>query len=137
MAHNIEHWAAVDIEHWAAVDIEHWAAVDIEHWAAVDIEHWAAVDIEHWAAVGIEHWAAVDIEHWAAVDEMLFLYCTLDNVFFYFQWQCNQSGLQLVDVVVDPYLSIHLRPHQREGVKFLYECVMGYRNFAGQGAILA
>lgn len=42
-----------------------------------------------------------------------------------------------MDVVVDPYISAHLRPHQQEGVKFLYECVMGYRNFAGQGAILA
>ena len=29
-----------------------------------------------------------------------------------------------VDVVVDPLLSKHLRPHQREGVKFMYDCVM-------------
>ena len=33
---------------------------------------------------------------------------------------------EVVDVVVDPYLAQHLRPHQREGVQFLYECVMGY-----------
>jgi DNA repair and recombination protein RAD54B len=44
---------------------------------------------------------------------------------------------QVVDVVVDPILSKHLRDHQREGVKFLYECVMGLRNFDGNGAILA
>ncbi|KAI9838109.1 MAG: hypothetical protein M1819_006265 [Sarea resinae] len=47
------------------------------------------------------------------------------------------KGKQIVDVVVDPILSRHLREHQREGVKFLYECVMGLRPFAGEGAILA
>ena len=46
-------------------------------------------------------------------------------------------GRQIVDVVVDPLLSQKLRPHQREGVKFLYECVMGMRSFNGQGALLA
>ena len=47
------------------------------------------------------------------------------------------TGEQIVDVVVDPILTKHLRDHQREGVKFMYECVMGMRNFGGQGAILA
>ncbi|KAK6605651.1 ssu processome component [Botrytis cinerea] len=47
------------------------------------------------------------------------------------------KGKQVVDVVVDPFLGRHLRDHQKEGVKFLYECVMGYRSFNGQGAILA
>ncbi|GAB1212261.1 hypothetical protein ATERTT37_001393 [Aspergillus terreus] len=47
------------------------------------------------------------------------------------------KGKQIVDVVVDPILAKHLRPHQREGVKFLYECVMGMRDFNGEGAILA
>ena len=47
------------------------------------------------------------------------------------------NGRQLVDVVVDPLVSQHLREHQREGVKFMYECVMGMREFDGQGAILA
>ena len=47
------------------------------------------------------------------------------------------KGRQLVDVVVDPLLSKHLRDHQREGVKFLYECVMDIKDFGGQGAILA
>ena len=46
-------------------------------------------------------------------------------------------GKQIVDVVVDPLLSKQLRPHQREGVRFLYECVMGLRSFDGEGAILA
>ncbi|XP_076344572.1 DNA repair and recombination protein RAD54B-like [Tachypleus tridentatus] len=53
------------------------------------------------------------------------------------QWQFNKGGLHVVDVVVDPILTAHLRPHQREGVVFLYECVMGMREFNGQGAILA
>ena len=46
-------------------------------------------------------------------------------------------GKSIVDVVVDPILTKHLRHHQREGVKFLYECVMGMRDFEGQGSILA
>ncbi|KAI9360000.1 hypothetical protein DFJ73DRAFT_816282 [Zopfochytrium polystomum] len=33
--------------------------------------------------------------------------------------------------------AVHLRPHQIDGVKFLYECVMGMRHFDGHGAILA
>ncbi|MCJ1475516.1 helicase [Lambiella insularis] len=47
------------------------------------------------------------------------------------------KGRAVVDVVVDPILTRHLREHQREGIKFLYECVMGMRDFAGEGAILA
>jgi DNA repair and recombination protein RAD54B len=46
------------------------------------------------------------------------------------------TGKQIVDVVVDPVLSKHLREHQREGVQFLYECVMGMR-CEGEGAIMA
>ncbi|XP_062589715.1 DNA repair and recombination protein RAD54B-like [Saccostrea cucullata] len=53
------------------------------------------------------------------------------------QWQYNKKNFPVVDVVVDPYLSVHLRPHQREGVTFLYDCVMGFRNISGKGAILA
>ncbi|KAF2466413.1 uncharacterized protein BDR25DRAFT_377559 [Lindgomyces ingoldianus] len=46
------------------------------------------------------------------------------------------KGKQIVDVVVDPILGRHLRDHQRDGVKFLYECVMGMR-CEGEGAIMA
>ena len=46
-------------------------------------------------------------------------------------------GKQVVDVLVDPIICQHLREHQREGVKFLYECTIGLRDFDGQGAILA
>lgn len=49
----------------------------------------------------------------------------------------NMDLSNVVDVVVDPLLSRQLRPHQFEAVKFLYECVMGYRNFRGNGALLA
>ncbi|NXJ13366.1 RA54B protein, partial [Odontophorus gujanensis] len=53
--------------------------------------------------------------------------------------QCmfNKAGLPVVDVVVDPYIANNLRPHQREGVVFLYECVMGMRVGGRFGAILA
>lgn len=47
------------------------------------------------------------------------------------------KGKEVVDVVLDPLLGNHLREHQKEGVKFLYECVMGLRPFNGEGAILA
>ncbi|POS82448.1 hypothetical protein EPUL_006017 [Erysiphe pulchra] len=47
------------------------------------------------------------------------------------------KGKEVMDVVLDPFLSQHLREHQKEGVKFLYECVMGIRDFNGNGAILA
>ncbi|KAF9094910.1 helicase [Mortierella sp. GBA35] len=47
------------------------------------------------------------------------------------------GNVGLVDVVVDPILGQYLRPHQREGVRFLYECVMQMKDVNGQGAILA
>ncbi|TVY19385.1 DNA repair and recombination protein RAD54B [Lachnellula arida] len=47
------------------------------------------------------------------------------------------KGKEIVDVVLDPFLGQHLREHQREGVKFMYECVMGMREYNGLGAILA
>ncbi|GAA5824225.1 hypothetical protein JCM11251_001575 [Rhodosporidiobolus azoricus] len=50
--------------------------------------------------------------------------------------QYNQKGLTVVDVVIDPILGDKLRDHQKEGVRFMYECVMGMRT-AGQGCILA
>ena len=46
-------------------------------------------------------------------------------------------GRQIVDVVLDPALGKRLHEHQKEGVKFLFECVMGMRDFNGQGCILA
>lgn len=51
----------------------------------------------------------------------------------------NPKGLPVVDVVLDPQLAKALRPHQIEGVKFLYERVMGMHadGEKGQGAILA
>ena len=40
-------------------------------------------------------------------------------------------------VVVDPLLCTVLRPHQREGVKFMYECVTGSRIENFNGCIMA
>ncbi|XP_077986095.1 DNA repair and recombination protein RAD54B-like [Glandiceps talaboti] len=53
------------------------------------------------------------------------------------QWKYNSHSLPVVDVVVDPHVSVHLRPHQRVGVLFIYECVMAMRTSTGEGAILA
>ncbi|PPQ99726.1 hypothetical protein CVT24_009709 [Panaeolus cyanescens] len=49
----------------------------------------------------------------------------------------NRKNLAVVPVVVDPILSRKLRPHQREGVAFMYECIMELRKHEGQGCILA
>ena len=40
-------------------------------------------------------------------------------------------------VRVDPMLTQFLRPHQREGVQFMFECVVGLRGYGGNGCILA
>ncbi|KAL5523808.1 hypothetical protein ACEPAG_7981 [Sanghuangporus baumii] len=53
------------------------------------------------------------------------------------QKKFNSKSRPVVPVVIDPILSRHLRPHQKEGVKFMYECVMGLRKHEGQGCILA
>ncbi|GLC33814.1 DNA-dependent ATPase protein rad54 [Pleodorina starrii] len=41
------------------------------------------------------------------------------------------------EVVVDPMLVRFLRPHQREGVQFMFDCVTGQRLEGRQGCILA
>ncbi len=54
------------------------------------------------------------------------------------QGQAKDSTKQPVAaVVVDPYMSRQLRPHQREGVKFLYRCVSSQASANHCGAILA
>ncbi|EPQ31063.1 uncharacterized protein PFL1_01252 [Pseudozyma flocculosa PF-1] len=55
------------------------------------------------------------------------------------QKRFNKEKRPIVDVVVDPQLAKALRPHQVEGVKFMYERVMGMHanGEKGQGVILA
>ncbi|KHJ47934.1 protein, SNF2 family [Trichuris suis] len=50
--------------------------------------------------------------------------------------KCDASK-QLVHVVVDPLLAKILRPHQREGVKFMYDCVTGRKIEGSYGCIMA
>ncbi|CAD5206385.1 unnamed protein product [Bursaphelenchus okinawaensis] len=47
------------------------------------------------------------------------------------------NKLRKVHVVVDPSLSSVLRPHQREGVKFMYDCVTGKIIEGYHGCIMA
>ena len=55
-----------------------------------------------------------------------------------FNQQKSRGGETLIDVVVDPYLAKRLRPHQKTGVIFLYQSVMGFNDECGcNGAILA
>jgi DNA repair and recombination protein RAD54B len=37
------------------------------------------------------------------------------------------EGESNTTVVIDPFVGVHLRPHQRAGVKFMFECVTGLR----------
>ncbi|XP_070248355.1 DNA repair and recombination protein RAD54B isoform X2 [Myotis yumanensis] len=53
------------------------------------------------------------------------------------QWMFNKNCFPVVDVVIDPHLAYYLRPHQKEGIIFLYECMMGMRVNGRCGAILA
>ena len=48
-----------------------------------------------------------------------------------------ESAYAREDQYVPPVLAKWLRPHQREGVSFMYDCVMGMRDFEGYGCILA
>lgn len=49
----------------------------------------------------------------------------------------KSEGPLLVHVVVDPLLGNILRPHQREGVKFMYDCVTGVQIPDSYGCIMA
>ena len=49
----------------------------------------------------------------------------------------QQRKRSTVDVVVDPVLAKHLRPHQREGVSFMFDCVTSIKDPSVSGAILA
>lgn len=51
-------------------------------------------------------------------------------------WKAPEdSGGGIIDV--DPQLTRWLRPHQREGVQFMFDCVLGLRQKGGFGCILA
>ncbi|KRZ49775.1 Transmembrane channel-like protein 2 [Trichinella nativa] len=47
------------------------------------------------------------------------------------------DGRQCGEVPVDSSLAKNLRPHQREGILFLYKCIIGYHSTNRHGAILA
>ncbi|CAO3659842.1 unnamed protein product [Umbelopsis ramanniana] len=51
--------------------------------------------------------------------------------------QYNKRNRPLVDVVVDPVICQHLRDHQRQGVTFMYECLMDMKDYGGEGVLLA
>ena len=49
----------------------------------------------------------------------------------------EQKTEGFIPVQVPGVLAQFLRPHQREGVQFCYNCVMNVKDFGGQGCILA
>ncbi|GAM18460.1 hypothetical protein SAMD00019534_016350, partial [Acytostelium subglobosum LB1] len=49
----------------------------------------------------------------------------------------DQLGENNIPVVVDPILAAKLRPHQRIGVQFMFDCLAGFRGNFGNGCILA
>jgi DNA repair and recombination protein RAD54B len=50
------------------------------------------------------------------------------------QQQLQQQQRPPTPVVLDPYLARRLQPHQRDGVRFLYEATMGLRGAGGAAA---
>ena len=59
----------------------------------------------------------------------------LDDIFGFNKPISNEP--KLVPVVIDPKLAQILRPHQVEGVKFLYRCTMGLVDPRAHGCIMA
>ncbi|KAH7647162.1 DNA repair RAD54-like [Cryptosporidium bovis] len=49
----------------------------------------------------------------------------------------DENGNVNRKIEVDPMLTKWLREHQRQGVMFIFECLMGLRDFNGNGCILA
>ncbi|WRT64040.1 uncharacterized protein IL334_000967 [Kwoniella shivajii] len=49
----------------------------------------------------------------------------------------KNPDIEVVDVVIDPIIGSLLRKHQKEGVQFMYSCVMGYTAAEAEGCILA
>lgn len=58
-------------------------------------------------------------------------------VLFRADYKRDSNGRRQVSVVVDPIIGDKLRPHQRTGVKFLFNCIIGERMPGYHGAILA
>lgn len=58
-------------------------------------------------------------------------------VLFRADYKRDVNGQRQVSVVVDPVVGDKLRPHQRMGVRFLFDCIIGERMPGYHGAILA
>lgn len=57
-----------------------------------------------------------------------------DNIEPLILWTPDASmGEEGPPIKVDSRLTLYLRPHQREGVKFMFDCVSGIKDFDGQG----
>ncbi|KAI5082190.1 hypothetical protein GOP47_0001933 [Adiantum capillus-veneris] len=55
-------------------------------------------------------------------------------------WDPEEQGKldeKLMPIIVDPHLVRFLRPHQRNGVQFMFECVSGLREFSKSNSSLA
>ena len=58
-------------------------------------------------------------------------------VLFRADYKRDMNGRPIVSVVVDPVVGDKLRPHQRIGVQFLFDCITGEKTPGYCGAILA
>lgn len=54
-----------------------------------------------------------------------------------FKYYFNKQNEKITPVVLESFLAKHLRPHQKTGITFLYECVSGFKAQEYFGAILA
>lgn len=44
---------------------------------------------------------------------------------------------RIVPCFIDPFLANQMRPHQKEGVKFMFDCICGFKGPEINGCILA
>ena len=49
----------------------------------------------------------------------------------------SEEDSEMVPVYIDPFLTSQMRIHQKEGVKFMFECLSGKRGREVSGCILA
>jgi len=58
------------------------------------------------------------------------LYFALETLTFFTSLKAPKEAYAIKSVIVPAVLAKWLRPHQREGVQFLYECTMSQRDYA-------
>lgn len=65
------------------------------------------------------------------------MYTLTDSSFIIQASFTDEKGNHTAPVVLDPHLTQVMKPHQKEGLVFLYNCINGLADYRGTGCILA